>query len=80
MGNVYAGCLHRALMAAVPDLDAQLARGDTSAAVGWLRDNLQRHGGLRTPRETIAAACGFEPSEGPLLDYLEAKFRGLYGL
>ena len=80
LGNVYAGCLHRALMAAVPDLDAQLARGDTSAAVGWLRENLQRHGGLRTPRETIAAACGFEPSEGPLLDYLEAKFRGLYGL
>lgn len=80
LGNVYAGCLHQALRAAVPDLDAQLARGDTSAATGWLRENLQRHGGLRTPRDTIAHACGFEPSEGPLLDYLEAKFAGLYGL
>ncbi len=80
LGNVYAGCLYRALTAAVPEMEVQLARGDTSAAVGWLRDNLQRHGGLRPPRETIAAACGFEPDEGPLLDYLEAKFRGLYGL
>ena len=80
LGNVYAGCLHQALRAAVPDLDDQLAQGDTVAATGWLRENLQRHGGLREPRDTIAHACGFEPHEGPLLDYLEAKFAGLYGL
>ncbi len=30
---------------------------------------------MRGPRETIAAACGFEPTEGPLLDYLEAQVR-----
>ena len=80
LGNVYAGCLWQALDMAVPELDAQLARGETAEAVGWLRENLQRHGGLRSPRETIAKACGFEPSEGPLLDYLEAKFGALYGL
>ena len=80
LGNVYAGCLYGALVAAVPDLEAQLERGETAAAVGWLRENLQRHGGLRGPRETIAAACGFEPDEGPLLDYLEAKFGALYAL
>lgn len=80
LGNVYAGCLNQALRKAVPDLDDQLAKGDTSAATGWLRENLQRHGGLRTPRDTIAHACGFDPHEGPLLDYLEAKFHGLYGL
>ena len=80
LGNVYAGCLYQALTAAVPGLEEQLGRGETSEAVGWLRENLQRHGGLRTPRETVAAACGFEPGEGPLLAYLEAKFRGLYGL
>ncbi|MDF0600532.1 carboxypeptidase M32 [Psychromarinibacter sp. C21-152] len=80
LGNVYAGCLLQAMKQAVPDLDAQLARGDTAAATGWLRDNLQRHGGLRAPRATIAHACGFEPNEEPLLDYLETKFRSLYDL
>ena len=80
LGNVYAGCLHQALRAAVPDLDAQLAQGDTSGATGWLRGNVQRHGGLYEPRETVARACGFAPHEGPLLDYLEAKFRDLYRL
>ncbi len=80
LGNVYAGCLWQAMNAAIPDVDTAFARGETAGAVEWLRENLQRHGGLRSPRETIAHACGFEPSEGPLLDYLEAKFGALYGL
>jgi carboxypeptidase Taq len=80
LGNLYAGCLHEALRAAVPDLDDHLARGDAGPAVRWLRENLQRHGTLREPRDTIRHATGTEPSEGPLLDYLEGKFGRLYGL
>lgn len=80
LGNVYAGCLYQALRAAVPNLDDQLAQGDTSDALAWLKTNLQQHGGLRTPRETISHACGFEPSEGPLLDYIETKFKGIYDI
>jgi len=80
LGNVYAGCLHAALRDAVPSLDADLARGDTSAATGWLRGAVQVHGGLHAPREVIARATGAAPGEGPLLRYLEAKFAGLYGL
>lgn len=80
LGNLYAGCLHEALRRAVPDLDAALARGDAGPATAWLRDNLQRHGALRTPRHTIRAATGEEPTAEPLLAYLEAKFAGLYAL
>ncbi|MBE0413821.1 carboxypeptidase M32 [Yoonia sp.] len=80
LGNVYAGCLHDALRAAVPGLDDDLARGDTTRATGWLRDNLQQHGALRTPVETIAHATGAAPGEAPLLDYLEDKFSAIYAL
>ncbi|GHF67840.1 carboxypeptidase M32 [Seohaeicola zhoushanensis] len=80
LGNVYAGCLYAALRKAVPGLDAQLAEGDTSGATGWLRENLQRHGGLYAPREVIERASGAAVSETALLDYLEAKFGALYGL
>ncbi|MDN5787704.1 carboxypeptidase M32 [Pseudorhodobacter sp.] len=80
LGNLYAGCLHQAMRTALPELDGQLADGDTSAATGWLRENVQRHGGLYEPREVVARACGFAPHEGPLLDYLETKFRGIYNL
>ncbi|MEM6407550.1 MAG: carboxypeptidase M32 [Pseudomonadota bacterium] len=80
LGNVYAGCLYQSLRQAVPGLDDQLAQGDTSGATAWLRDTLQRFGGLREPRDTITHACGFEPSEAPLLDYLDEKFGALYGV
>ena len=80
LGNVYAGCLNAAMRAAVPDLDQQLARGDTSAATGWLGENLQQHGGLRKPVDTIMHATGSEVSPAPLLDYLELKFGEIYGL
>jgi carboxypeptidase Taq len=80
LGNLYAGCLHEALRAAVPSLDAALAAGDTRDATLWLRDNVQSHGGRFTPHALITRATGREPTEGPLLDYLEAKFGALYGL
>jgi carboxypeptidase Taq len=80
LGNVYAGCLHAALRRDVPDLDVALAEGDTSPATDWLRIHVQRHGGLYEPGEVIRRATGAEPSEEPLLDYLEAKFGALYEL
>jgi carboxypeptidase Taq len=80
LGNVYAGCLNDAMRAAMPDLDADLALGQTRRATGWLRDHLQQYGGLRNPVDTIRHACGVAPSEEPLLQYLEAKFSDLYAL
>ena len=80
LGNLYAGCLHAALGADIPDLDAHLARGEARVATDWLREKVQRHGGLYRPAEVIERACGAAPTEGPLLDYLEAKFARIYRL
>lgn len=80
LGNVYAGCLMKALRHEIVGIDTALAEGKPTVATAWLREKPQQHGGLREPRETIAQACGFEPDEGPLLDYLEAKFGDIYGV
>ncbi|MEM8801944.1 MAG: carboxypeptidase M32 [Pseudomonadota bacterium] len=80
LGNVYAGCLNTALRRDVPDLDVALAEGDTSPATDWLREKVQRHGGLYKPQDLIERATGTAPSEGPLLDYLDAKFGEIYGV
>ena len=80
LGNVYAGCLNQKMRAEHPDLDAEFARGDTSTATGWLRQNLQQYGGLRSPRDTIEKAAGIAPSHAPLMGYLEEKFTALYDL
>ncbi len=78
LGNVYAGCLFKALTAQVTGLENALATGDPSPATRWLQANLQTHGGLRLPKDTIAHACGEEPSSAPLMAYLEEKFTALY--
>ncbi|WP_323784576.1 carboxypeptidase M32 [Thalassovita sp.] len=80
LGNVYAGCLYQTLRAAVPGLDGQLVAGDLAQATGWLKENLQTHGGLFEPAEVVQRASGIVPSSEPLLTYLEDKFGGLYGL
>ncbi|WP_373946364.1 carboxypeptidase M32 [Paracoccus marcusii] len=80
LGNVYAGCLNQALRGAVPDLDTSLAQGDATPATEWLRENVQRHGGLMTPTEVIETAAGRPIGPDPLLDYLEQKFGRIYGL
>jgi len=80
LGNVYAGCLNQKMRKDLPDLDSELASGNTSSATQWLRQNLQQHGGLRSPIETIERAAGTAPSPAPLMSYLEEKFTGLYGL
>jgi carboxypeptidase Taq len=80
LGNVYAGCLMKALSADMPDLDDHLARGEVAAVTGWLADKVQRPGGLYEPKDVITRACGEAPSEAPLLDYLEAKFAEVYRL
>ncbi|MEL6168541.1 MAG: carboxypeptidase M32 [Pseudomonadota bacterium] len=80
LGNIYAGCLHEALRADLPDLDTELAEGKTSSATEWLGSKLQRHGALRMPQDTVAAATGTAPTVAPLLDYLDAKFSNIYRL
>jgi carboxypeptidase Taq len=80
LGNVYAGCLFARMTELNRDLDDQLRAGDLTAATGWLKENLQRHGALNLPRETIAQACGMAPSEAPLLAYLRDKFSDIYDL
>ncbi len=80
LGNVYSGCLYAALRRDVPDLDDALAEGDTAPATSWLREKVQRHGGLYEPRSVIEQATGLPPSEVPLLDYLERKYGEIYGI
>ncbi len=80
LGNVYAGCLNQAMRQDVPDLDAGLSQGDASQGTEWLRENVQRHGGLLPPAQLIEEAARQPISPEPLLSYLEDKFQGIYGL
>lgn len=80
LGNIYAAELDAALRRAQPDLDAQIAAGDTGGLLTWLGENVHSKARSLPAKEIIAKACGHEPDEKPLLAYLETKFAGLYDL
>jgi carboxypeptidase Taq len=80
LGNVYAGCLFQKMKEEIPNLDVSLSNGNLSPATAWLRKNIQVHGSLFEPRATIEKATGAEVTVKPLLNYLEEKYRDIYGL
>ena len=80
LGNVYAGCLWAAIRAALGDVEAMIRAGELGPIIDWLRVRVHRRGAILMPRELIAEATGADPSEAPLLAYLEAKFGELYAL
>lgn len=80
LGNIYAGELWLALQREVPDTDGFMRAGELAPIINWLQERVHRRGSLAMPGEIAAQACGHAPTEGPLLDYLEAKFAELYDL
>ncbi len=80
LGNVYAAQLWETMRAQLPGLDAQLAHGEFGPLLGWLRDNVHRHGSRYRAPELCERVTGRPPSPEPLLAYLEGKLRPLYGI
>jgi carboxypeptidase Taq len=80
IGNVLAAQLWRAVRASLPDLDADIARGEYGALREWLREKIHRHGRTLTPPELIEQAVGGPLDPAPLLEHLRGKYEALYGL
>jgi carboxypeptidase Taq len=80
LGNLYAAQFFDAARQALPDLEAQVARGELFPLREWLRENVHRHGRRYRARELVKVVSGRELSHQPFIDYLNAKFKPLYGL
>ncbi|HWC26174.1 MAG TPA: carboxypeptidase M32 [Solirubrobacteraceae bacterium] len=80
IGNVLAAQLWRAARADLPDLDAELSRGEMGALRVWLRERIHRHGRLLMPAELVEQAVGGPLDPAPLIAHLHAKYGALYDL
>lgn len=80
LGNLYAAQFWSKIKAVFPDLDSQLARGEFAPLLAWLRENIHAHGRRYSAPELCQRITGKPLSHEPLCDYLESKFRPLYGL
>jgi carboxypeptidase Taq len=80
LGNLYAAQLWEAIGAAVPQLEDELRRGEFGGLLGWLRENVHRHGRRYTAPELCQRATGRPLSHEPLLRYLQGKLRPVFGV
>lgn len=80
LGNLYAAQFFNAAKKAIPDLDGQVAAGQLKPLREWLRENIHRHGKRYRATELVKVVTGQELSHKPYMEYLNAKYRPLYGI
>ena len=80
LGNLYSIQFYNQANRDIPGLEDQYAHGKFSALLEWLRTNIHSKGRSVTASELIKNVTGEELSAEPFLDYLEEKYRKIYGL
>jgi carboxypeptidase Taq len=58
LGNLLSAQFFQAALSRHPGIPADMEKGDFSALLGWLRENVYRHGNALTPAELITRATG----------------------
>jgi carboxypeptidase Taq len=80
LGNLYAAQFWAEIRRKMPALDEQIARGEFGELLGWLREEIHRHGRRFTAPELCERVTGKPLSSIPFMSYLEGKLRPLYGI
>jgi carboxypeptidase Taq len=74
LGAVIAVQLYDSLRLEVPGLDGEIARGEFSGLIGWLRKHVHGMGAKVSAHELLKAATGKSLSAAPFVRYLEGKY------
>jgi carboxypeptidase Taq len=80
IGNVLSAQFFEQATKAHPEIPEMIGRGEFGSLLGWLRENVYRHGRRYDPDELVVRATGRPPDTAPYLRYLKSKFGELYGL
>jgi carboxypeptidase Taq len=80
VGNVLSVQLFEAAVEERPWILPEMERGEFGTLLGWLRQNVHRHGKKYEPDHLIKLATGSPLDTAPYLRYLRDKFSELYGL
>ena len=64
----------------IPDLDSQIKEGNFSQLLDWLRKNIHQKGRLLRADDLVKEVTGKSLDEDIFIDYINDKFRKLYGI
>lgn len=80
LGNLYAAQFFEKAKADLGDVHEQFARGEFAPLLGWLRENIHRHGKRYTGRQLVKRVTGSDLTPAPAMNYLRAKAAEYYGV
>jgi carboxypeptidase Taq len=78
LGNVYDGMYLERLGKDLPEWPREVEAGRPGVVLGWLRDNVQRHGALYDPAALVERVTGKSLTSEPFVKYLEKKHSALW--
>jgi len=79
LGNLYAAQFWSTMQDAIPDLAANIEKGDCGPAREWLANNIHKVGATYLPGELVERATGSPLDASHFTRYLERKYSEIYG-
>jgi len=79
LGNLYAAMFWNAARRALPDLDTQLAAGDCTGLLGWLREHIHRRARLVSAAGLCREVTGRDLCADDFVDYLDRRYGAVRG-
>ncbi len=80
LGNLIAAQLWHTIQRDIPDLSACIATGNCTPLLAWLRDKVHSQGARLDPMDLVEHATGEALNSTYLINYLNGKYRDIYGL
>ncbi|HET7427895.1 MAG TPA: carboxypeptidase M32 [Gaiellales bacterium] len=80
LGNLYSALLWDAYRASDAGAEEHIRRGEFHNLLGWLRENVHRHGAIDLGEDLIRRVTGSGLDHRPFMRYLWTKYAPLYGL
>jgi len=79
IGNLLSAQLYQAAVTAQPAIPAEISEGRFELLLGWLRENIHRHGRKYLPKELVQRATGAPLSSKAYVQHLRTKYGDIYG-
>jgi carboxypeptidase Taq len=78
LGNIMSSLFFEAALKAHPGVIGEIEAGEFGGLLGWLRENIYRHGRKFTADDLVQRITGNPMTIEPYIHYLKNKFGELY--
>lgn len=80
LGSFYAAQFYNKVSGEIPELEAEIEKGNLKPLLNWLREKIHRHGKFYTAEELCIQVTGEKLNFRHFMDYASKKYKQLYSL